>query len=162
MDAAQVLSADLQSVPLLDESILAQVRDIPGLFDEIVKSVQEKITKLQMLRHEPAFTQETLKTFGDTAHSLKSGMSVVGCSRLSVLCYKIGKSGPVDFLLRLASVQYAPPIVSFCACPADTDTRGLHPVHICLGCRQARASFPPPCRVHLYPCRYQFELTSFG
>eukprot|EP00043_Microstomoeca_roanoka_P007545 m.72661 g.72661 ORF g.72661 m.72661 type:complete len:130 (-) comp13865_c0_seq2:729-1118(-) len=110
MDAAQVLSADLQSVPLLDESILAQVRDIPGLFDEIVKSVQEKITKLQMLRHEPAFTQETLKTFGDTAHSLKSGMSVVGCSRLSVLCYKIellGRPGPYRNAQRLVALYDA-------------------------------------------------------
>ncbi|EGD82578.1 hypothetical protein PTSG_03230 [Salpingoeca rosetta] len=97
MDPSEVLSRNLDSVPLIDEAIFAQVRDIPDLFNDIVASVQEKITKLQGLRHQEVFTAETMKDFGDTAHSLKSGMSVVGCSRLSALCNKIellGRPGP--------------------------------------------------------------------
>ena len=90
MDAETILQTNLGDVPLIDEEIFAQVQGIPDLFGDIVKSVQEKITKLQVLRHQEQITPDHLKEFGDTAHSLKSGMAVVGCQRLASLCYKIG------------------------------------------------------------------------
>lgn len=90
MNAGTDVAVDLETTPLIDEDLFCQIKDIPDIFSDIVESVQEKITILQQLRHEPVFTDRTLKSFSDAAHSLKSGMSVVGCTRLALLCGKIG------------------------------------------------------------------------
>jgi len=35
--------------------------------------------------------EEDLHTFGELAHSLKSGVCMIGCDRLALLCSKIGE-----------------------------------------------------------------------
>jgi len=37
--------------------------------------------------------EEDLHTFGELAHSLKSGVCMIGCDRLALLCSKIEKFG---------------------------------------------------------------------
>lgn len=41
------------------------------------------------IRSQPQLTAELLHSFGDEAHGLKSGISMIGCRRLALLCYKL-------------------------------------------------------------------------
>ena len=43
----------------------------------------------QGIRSQPQLTAELLHSFGDEAHGLKSGISMIGCRRLALLCYKL-------------------------------------------------------------------------
>eukprot|EP00729_Bicosta_minor_P013545 gene13545-474_t len=85
----QILAKDLNSEPVLDLAVFATVKAIPGIQAEIESTVNQRLQALQGIRAQPQITTELLQMFGDQAHGLKSGISMIGCRRLGLLCYKI-------------------------------------------------------------------------
>ena len=68
-------------------------------------------TRSQAIREQPEITQEMLHTFGDLAHGLKSGICMIGCDRLALLCSKIGDCDST-FVILLSAVLSGKTFVS--------------------------------------------------
>jgi hypothetical protein len=130
-----VLQEDIDASPIIDLALLNPLKGIPGLLDQTISVVNEKIAGmqvgrpsrtrftitfslylfaisllssrpqtlfanlwlprahlLQQLRAQPSLSYEQFHQFGDLAHGLKSGLCMIGCSRISLICYKMGLS----------------------------------------------------------------------
>jgi hypothetical protein len=91
MEAA-ALHADLEATPLLDQGQLEEIAGIPGLLAEVHKLVQEKGGAMAGMRAAcEGWGPEELKAFSFLAHSMKSGICMVGGARLALLCHKLGE-----------------------------------------------------------------------
>lgn len=81
---------------------LWMLQGIPGLMDEVVRTVNEKLLKMQAVRSQPMFTQEMLHEFGNVFRMLEYlTFHQTGLQSLITFC--------CDFCICLASCC---PIVS--------------------------------------------------
>lgn len=92
-EAQAILAQDFESTPLIDLVVFNGVKAIPGLMEQVVSSVNKSLAQMQQLRQQPQFTLEMLNQFGELAHGLKSGICMIGCARLALLCSKIEVCG---------------------------------------------------------------------
>jgi hypothetical protein len=84
---------------LASKNIFGGVLGIPGLYEQAAKVITEKLTAMQELRMQPTLTYEQLHAFGDLAHSMKSGVCMIGLARLALLCGKLGTTTTRLFVL---------------------------------------------------------------
>jgi len=96
--AALALATPLEDALLLDMAQLAPIAGIPGLYDEAVRVVGDHMQHMAGMRQQPAWSAPELLEFSEHAHALKSGICMLGCARLALLCHKIGEDTSVSFL----------------------------------------------------------------
>eukprot|EP00039_Didymoeca_costata_P021954 m.3324 g.3324 ORF g.3324 m.3324 type:complete len:132 (-) comp2740_c0_seq1:135-530(-) len=114
-DPKQILAQDLYSEDVLDTNQFDLIKaSVPDLMPQVEKVVNERIAAMQGIRSQQQFTLEMLNDFGGNAHALKSGVSMIGCKRLALLCYKLellGLIGPDqdgNALFALYDTQMSP------------------------------------------------------
>eukprot|EP00038_Savillea_parva_P001049 m.100938 g.100938 ORF g.100938 m.100938 type:complete len:114 (-) comp10368_c0_seq3:59-400(-) len=86
----EAIHAELDAAQVVDRSIFDGVRAIPGLMDTVVEQVDANLTEMNAIRNQPEISPEQLHKFGELGHALKSGICMIGCERLALLCNKIG------------------------------------------------------------------------
>ena len=52
--------------------------------------MHQRVTAMQELRQQAQLLPEQLRLFGEHAHGLKSGVCMIGCNRLALVCHKLG------------------------------------------------------------------------
>lgn len=90
--AEQALATPLDDALVLDMAQLQPIAGIPGLYDEATRVVTERMTAMSEMRQQPAWSATELTQFSEHAHALKSGICMLGCARLALLCNKIGEN----------------------------------------------------------------------
>eukprot|EP00038_Savillea_parva_P001048 m.100933 g.100933 ORF g.100933 m.100933 type:complete len:130 (-) comp10368_c0_seq2:192-581(-) len=85
----EAIHAELDAAQVVDRSIFDGVRAIPGLMDTVVEQVDANLTEMNAIRNQPEISPEQLHKFGELGHALKSGICMIGCERLALLCNKI-------------------------------------------------------------------------
>lgn len=73
-----------------DTALLASAAEIPDLYEESESLVRQVMDALQQLREQGELTPDILHEMGCQAHKLKSGICMVGASRLASLCHHLG------------------------------------------------------------------------
>jgi hypothetical protein len=58
--------------------------------------MHQRVTAMQELRQQAQLTPEQLRFFGEHAHGLKSGVCMIGCNRLALVCHKLGAPWPLS------------------------------------------------------------------
>eukprot|EP00045_Choanoeca_perplexa_P002214 m.23467 g.23467 ORF g.23467 m.23467 type:complete len:130 (-) comp11386_c0_seq1:737-1126(-) len=84
-----ILATNAQHVAIIDYTALNALKGVPNLYEETLKVVQDKIGRMQQLRTQAELTSDNLKAFGDLAHGLKSGICMIGCTRLAHVCHQL-------------------------------------------------------------------------
>jgi HPt (histidine-containing phosphotransfer) domain-containing protein len=85
-----ILATSALHIAIIDYVALDALKGVPNLYQETLKVVQDKIGRMQQLRTQAELTSANLKVFGDLAHGLKSGICMIGCTRLAHVCYQLG------------------------------------------------------------------------
>eukprot|EP00037_Helgoeca_nana_P023911 m.249547 g.249547 ORF g.249547 m.249547 type:complete len:130 (+) comp26484_c1_seq1:1739-2128(+) len=90
---AEAIHAELEAAQVVDHAIFDGVRAIPGLMDTVVEQVDANLTQMNAIRGFEEISQEQLHKFGELGHALRSGICMIGCERLALLCTKIEMFG---------------------------------------------------------------------
>eukprot|EP00051_Salpingoeca_urceolata_P007724 m.100008 g.100008 ORF g.100008 m.100008 type:complete len:134 (+) comp15370_c1_seq1:119-520(+) len=87
--AGQVVAADVGSMPLFNMAQIQELREVvPDMYEVAEEAVQESVTSMQALRTKPP-TPDSMAEFSEAGHKLKSGVGMLGCSRLELVAHKI-------------------------------------------------------------------------
>ena len=119
---------------MIQSDIFDGVKGIPGIYDSLMEILTEKISLMQQLRSLPELTPDQLDTFGDLAHSLKSGVCMMGLARLAHTLYIIelrGRHGPYQDAQSLYEIfdGVLPPVIDVSTIPQPHDTS--HSLIVC-------------------------------
>eukprot|EP00047_Mylnosiga_fluctuans_P009288 m.10750 g.10750 ORF g.10750 m.10750 type:complete len:127 (-) comp2554_c1_seq1:164-544(-) len=96
--------ARIDSAPVVSPVQFLDVVEIPGLWEEFVTTATERRKELHVLRQK---LPVALDTFGKVAHTLRSFSSMLGASRLALVCAKLetfARDGPHQNLQQTLAV----------------------------------------------------------
>lgn len=105
--AAEILAADLASQAVIDYSVLQSLSSVPNLFQETFKVVNERVGAMQRVRSLPQLEAAQIEEFSRAAHGLKSGVCMIGCNRLALLCHQMGTCDLLLLALQVVDMLLA-------------------------------------------------------